>query len=180
MSRFLVVEGTECAGKTTLISEVRRRIPLDVKYLGHRPGCDQFQRYLVEYASASQCILNRSHISETIYASINDRPPSFSELQSELLDGILLTTAVLVHCFAPTSVLVERLTTRSNLQPVIPDSLEELNSAFLSHVDRLEAHADAPTIIRYSSTGDHLPRVLAQIEELLLFPATDVPPWRQQ
>lgn len=93
IERNIIVEGVERAGKTTLIDEIRRKIPgWDLKYLGHKDG-SQFDRYMWEYRVNRGVIFNRSHFSEVVYSKLRQRGEPFTEAEREVLDDVVARSA---------------------------------------------------------------------------------------
>ena len=68
----VLVEGVECAGKTTLIRALRERLDWDCKALSHRPA-HQFDRFMGEYLLGRDVVFNRGH-----YRTFNSLPVNSS------------------------------------------------------------------------------------------------------
>lgn len=126
----IIVEGVECAGKTTLIEEIRRRIPgWDLKYLGHRDG-NQFDRYMWEYMVNKGTIFNRSHFSEVVYSKLRQRGEPFTEPERKILDDVVARKTLVIFCDPRIEDAKARFMQRSTVQPVQLEELEVVHGMF--------------------------------------------------
>jgi len=142
----VIIEGVECAGKTTLIDFLRKeRLPWDVKYVAHQEG-DQFDRYMYEYITARNILINRSHFSECVYGTLWRGGTSFEEYERKTLDSYVRRHMIVVHCDAPTELLLDRYANRDFDQMAKAEELDTIRSGFL----RVLAGTDC---IRYESTS---------------------------
>lgn len=97
---FIVVEGNDCTGKSTLVSELRsslRFLGFDTKNLVHRPG-DQYMRYLREYLNADRIVFNRGHYSELVYGDVLRNEISFSKTELESLQSVINKFGIVIYC----------------------------------------------------------------------------------
>lgn len=92
----VLVEGPDCAGKSTLVKELHNRLRLDARFLGHKETPSQFRRYLTEYAAAHETVFDRGHLSELVYSQVLGRPAPFSKREATILNGISAETQVVV------------------------------------------------------------------------------------
>jgi len=142
----VIIEGVECAGKTTLIDYLRKeKLPWDVKYVAHQEG-DQFDRYMVEYITAHNILLNRSHISECVYGTLWRGGVPFEEYEQQTLDNYVRRHMVLVHCDAPTELLLDRYANRDFDQMAKVEELDAIRTGF-------ERVLEGTDCIRYESTS---------------------------
>lgn len=126
----IIVEGIECAGKTTLIDEVRREIPgWDLKFLGHKDG-NQFRRYAWEYNVNEGTIFNRAHYSELVYSTLHNRANPFTETGRQILDSLVGESTLVIFCDPEIEDVKERYMQRETAQPVDYDELEEVHGLF--------------------------------------------------
>ena len=157
----LVVEGVECAGKTTLIREFRARVSnLDVIALSHQDG-HQFDRFMSAYVTADGVIFNRSHVSESVYAELWGRERPFSPAEREVLNSFVARRFVTVLCTADPATLRKRFAARSFDQKARQNELDEIAGLFDTEVSAIPH-------IRYVSSGpDALDATLDAIEDAL-------------
>ncbi len=142
----VIIEGVECAGKTTLIDYLRKKtLPWDVKYMAHQTE-NQFDRYIYEYVTARNVLLNRSHISECVYGTLWRGGVPFKEYEQQTLDNYVRRHMVLVHCDAPTELLLDRYSDRDFDQMAKAEELNAIRAGF----ERVLAGTDC---IRYESTS---------------------------
>lgn len=155
----LVVEGVECAGKTTLIREFRARVSnLDVIALSHQEG-HQFDRFISAYVDAEGVVFNRSHISETVYAKLWNRGRPFSPAEREVLDSFVARRFITVLCTADPATLRTRFAKRNFDQQARMNELEEIAELF-------DEELASQSYIRYVSSGpDTLEATLDAIED---------------
>lgn len=159
--RALVVEGVECAGKTTLIREFRDSVVnWDIKSLSHQPG-RQFDRFMCEYVSAHGLILNRAHVSELVYARLWDRGRPFSDAERDVLDDYAARHFTLVLCTADQAVLERRYAERGFNQRAKVAELPRITEFFDEECERVPH-------IRYVSSGpDALAKAISDIRRSL-------------
>lgn len=158
----LVVEGVECAGKTTLIREFRARISnLDIIALSHQTG-HQFDRFMNVYVDAAGVVFNRSHISESVYAKLWDRERPFSGAEREVLDSFVARRFVTVLCTADQATLRRRFAERNFDQKARIDELEEIAGLFDAEL------AGMPYIHYVSSSPDALNAALDAIQDAFM------------
>jgi thymidylate kinase len=128
----IIIEGVECAGKSTLIQKLRSEvIPWDCKMLGHK-SVNQFDRFISEYVNGSEVIFNRSHLSELVYSELFNRETPFSPEERKVLDEYIGRHYVVVLCEAETPILVERYKTRDYDQKVNENELNHIKEIFIT------------------------------------------------
>jgi thymidylate kinase len=139
-TRFIVVEGNHCTGKTTLVEELRGILSpqgWDTKNLVHRPG-NQFHRYLLEYATADRVVYNRSHYAELVYGQFYRGKNPFGKSEVQALDAVVEADGLVIYCDLPVKDIKMRLERRNSTEVLSTDetTLEELtaNSAAFEEV----------------------------------------------
>lgn len=158
----LVVEGVECAGKTTLIREFRARVSnLDVIALSHQDG-HQFDRFMSAYVAANGVVFNRSHVSEEVYAKLWNRERPFSDAERQVLDSFVARRFVTVLCTADAATLRARFAERNFDQKARMAELEEIAELFDTRFERL------PHIRYVSNSRAALDAALDAIEDALV------------
>lgn len=167
--RFILVEGNECTGKTTLVEALRgvlRPQGWDAKDLVHRPG-DQFLRYLTEYSHADRVIFNRSHFAEHVFAGLYRSGSPFSSVDLEMLGTIVRKYGLVVYCDLPVTEIKKRLDARNQREILGADdtSLAELTANAAGFQQALEHES----VIRYTpNTPADLRKVLEVIQQKVL------------
>jgi thymidylate kinase len=147
--KFIIVEGNDGTGKTTLVDElsgVLRPQGWDTKTLVHRPG-DQFSRYLLEYSNADRIIFNRSHFAEQVFGSIYRGQNPFSDSELEMLNAIVRQYAMVIYCDLPILEIKKRLDRRNQREVLNTDdtSLEHLET----HSARFQKVLECESFVHY-------------------------------
>ena len=157
----IIVEGVECAGKSTLIQKLRSEIvPWDCKMLGHKPGI-QFDRFISEYVINDEVVFNRSHISEVVYSELWQRETPFSSEEYRVLNDYIKRHFILILCEAETSALIERYQARDYHQKVSADELDKVKELFIAKCANLN-------VVRYDgSKKENLLAIIPIIQNLL-------------
>lgn len=130
--QFMVVEGPDCAGKSTLVENLKNALKWDSKALTHQEG-DQFQRYLREYAQADGVIFDRGHVSEMVYSMIWRGGNPFSGAEKDLLDEICLRKGLLIYVSPSMITLYARYHAKKVLNKI--DELPWKESIDLFHIE---------------------------------------------
>lgn len=131
MNKFgIIIEGVECAGKTTLIQRIRSEVlPWDCKMLAHVEG-KQFDRFIYEYMFTHNIIFNRSHISEVVYSRLWNRASPFTKSEREVLDDYINRNYILILGTADEDKLVERYNSRNYKQKITANQINKIKSLF--------------------------------------------------
>lgn len=149
MIRNILVEGPDCAGKSTLVKELKNHLGWDSLALTHKEG-PQYERYVNYYAVSSQTIFERGHLSEVIYSELFDRPRPFSPRQLRILNWMLAENILVVLADAPDPLLLRRYHARSHTRQIVdPITLIQAAKAFRRWPQKLPK---STKIIGYSST----------------------------
>ncbi len=162
----IVIEGIDCAGKSTLAKELKTALGWDMRFLGHKNCQSQFLRYLKEYGTLEQTIIERSHVSESLYGKLFGRESPFSKSEEEILDGILAETALVIACVPPLALARERYAERTHVRQIITsDTLAPGHEIFEHYFD---ARKKFPNILRYESKNfDELESLVSKIVEIV-------------
>lgn len=154
----ILIEGVECAGKTTLIKGVRDKIvPWDAKYLAHQPG-QQFERFMYEYMVNRNIIFNRGHFSEAVYSRLWGRETPFQPHELQVLNDYARRNLLVVLCEADVDTLVRRYGERDHFQKAAAPELEKIKQLFEEQFEGVEC-------IRYVSTDQQtLERALEELK----------------
>jgi thymidylate kinase len=169
--KFIIVEGNDGTGKTTLVDElsgVLRPQGWDTKTLVHRLG-DQFSRYLLEYSNADRIIFNRSHFAEQVFGSIYRGTNPFSDTELETLNAIVRQYAMVIYCDLPILEIKKRLDRRNQLEVLSTDdtTLEQLEVS-ANVFQKVFAHEN---VVRYEPhTQLDLQGVLEMVVQKILKP----------
>lgn len=147
--RGVIVEGSDCSGKTTLVKRLKAALSdsgWDVLDMGHKPG-DQFARYLRTYLDADGLVLDRGHLSEVVYGDLWREGRHFAPWERQLLDDLVKDEFLLVLCTASPEVLAERYGARTYGQVAAKDELSRIQEHFESTLAPLQP-------LRYTSTDE--------------------------
>jgi thymidylate kinase len=128
--RNIIIEGVECAGKTTLIDALSRECRgWDIKYLPHKDG-NQFKRYVHEYLTNEKTIFNRSHLSEVVCGSLWRGGPGMSEEETSTLNKLVGEEFVVVLVDADPEVIKQRFRERGYVEGAKIDEVEAVQKGF--------------------------------------------------
>ena len=164
LKKNILIEGIDCAGKSTLAKEIRSEFGSDIKFLGHQKGW-QFDRYLKEYALAQNIILERGHLSEEVYSHIFGREPPFTSNQRSILEEILKEKFIVVMCIPKTSLAKKRYRERKNITQNTPLlSISKGNYLFKKTTKRISSYKNI--IIYKSQNFSEIKDVIKKIKQL--------------
>ena len=165
--RFIIVDGNDCTGKSTLVSELRSALRphggWDTKHLVYRTG-DQFLRFLSEYVNGENLIFNRSHYSEIIYGKHLRGTELFSQAHLNALETFIKQYGLVIHCALPPDEILIRMEARNRIEILDEDEIcEELIRAISEEYDRI---LNDPDVIKYCCrTPDDLRKVIEVVKE---------------
>ena len=132
--RGIIVEGIDCAGKSTLIKRIKQKYKahggFDVKELDHVECESQYERYLHEYATQNDVILHRSHISEAVFTEFFHRPCSFTGDELTVLDGIVNNDYLVIYASVERALFEERMDATKDNQVIGKGDYEAIVSLF--------------------------------------------------
>jgi len=173
--RAILIEGVECAGKTTLIRELRDGLPWDCKALSHRAG-HQFDRFIHEYTLGMNVVFNRGHYSEIVYSRLWNRAAPFSDAEEAVLNSYVSRHILVVLCTANVATLQARYENRNYRQHASCSELAQI-------CDLFDQALCAVPHLRYTSTDDvALAEIVARIRRQLQtsLPASEEPNSREK
>lgn len=156
----VLVEGVECAGKTTLIRALRERLDWDCKALSHRPA-HQFDRFMGEYLLGRDVVFNRGHYSELVYSRLWGREEPFSTAERAVLTDYASRHFLVVHCTADLDTLRLRYERRGYAQRARSSELARILELFE------ETFAAVPHLRYASNDADALAAVVERLASRL-------------
>ena len=160
----ILVEGPDCAGKSTLINRLKNELCFDAKSLHHRDGC-QFSRYLKEYAAQTKIIFDRGHISEVVYSTLWRGGNPFNIDESTVLNSIVRLQMITILALPDISSLRDRYLSRAYPQKI---SLAELETGSHLFEDYFQSHQMTPTIVYCSKNVEELESVVKKVSRIIL------------
>lgn len=156
----IIVEGPDCSGKSTLVDRVKNELRWDSRALHHKEG-DQFLRYLREYASLDQTVIDRAHFSEDVYSALWNRKTPFSDEERNILDGICKARTLILFAYPSIEAMQQRYNARNFKQTIQFDEL--VKSRELFH-QRLHPICD---IVYTSSDYEELENVVEKVKRMV-------------
>lgn len=135
---FIIVEGPDGAGKTTLIKKLQAQFP-NSKYLHFgvpEEPTKQYEMYLHAIETAGKysdiIILDRCWYSDMVYAPIMRGTEDVTVATSRKLDAAIITYGggIVIYCTAPIDVLWERCQTRGEDYVKDIETLQKLSQAY--------------------------------------------------
>jgi len=163
----IVVEGTDCSGKTTLMDALKNRLCYlgwDVVNLGHRDG-NQYNRYISQYLKADKVIFDRGHFSEIVHGDLWRGGHGMSTKEVNNLNEYVFRNFLVVFVHAPEEILKERYYSRLYDQIIKSDELAVVQS-------RLAALLTNPCVLKYDSNS--LTGRDDMVEKVLLLLSKDI------
>lgn len=161
MFHFIIIEGMDCSGKSTLVNQLKNALHWDSKSLHHRKG-DQFERYLKEYALQENTIFDRAHFSEKVYAQLWRGGNPFRKEQEEILNNIIKQRALVIFACPDSAVLKRRYEERDYEQQIRLYELEKSRELFC------EALKTIPHRIYRSSNKEELKKLIEDVKDEVL------------
>lgn len=149
MIKGIIVEGSDCAGKTTLIQSLKVSLShsgWDISILGHRE-VPQFDRYMKAYTNANKVIFDRGHFSEIVYGDLWRGGNAIGSWEQSFLNSYVFENFLVIFVQAPIKTLKERYSAREHGQTVTEQELELVQARFaslLSHQTVLCYDASSP------------------------------------
>jgi len=160
MKTQILVEGSDCSGKTTLVERLKNELRWDAKSLHHLEG-DQFKRYLKEYALQENIVFNRGHYSEIAYDKLWSRGNSFSKEQQQILYNLCNQNMLVIFANPPLAVLQERYMQRNFSQQIKYEELELIQTYFCEIMDTV------PHLLYQSTSYQELDYLIQQVSRQL-------------
>jgi thymidylate kinase len=148
MIKGIIVEGSDCSGKTTLIDALQDQLShsgWEVVNLGHEDG-GQFKRYMNSYIHADKAIFDRGHFSEIVYGGLWRGGHGMSTQEVNALTEYVFNNFLVIFAHAPEDILIQRYYSRSYDQIINSDELTVVQSSLAD----LLTH---PNVLQYDSTS---------------------------
>ena len=158
--RYVIVEGPDCSGKSTLVERLKNSLRWDSKYLRHADG-NQFFRYLREYATQEAIIFDRAHFSESVYSRMWRGGSPFSQKEKQILDEVSSLHGLVIFCLPPLATTKERYKNRGFEQQITLGELEESRKLFLAESKKTEH------ILYHSENYEELEELIAKVKGLV-------------
>lgn len=156
--RTILVEGPDCSGKSTLINRLKNNLRWDSRSLHHKEG-EQFSRYLREYSSCEEVVIDRGHISESVYSQLWNREKPFSRYERRILDDIVKERFIVVFSCPDLETLQKRYQGRDFEQQIKMEELAQSRKIFIKNMSLL-------SFIQYKSDNyGELDRLIDKIME---------------
>ncbi len=130
MIKGIIVEGSDCSGKTTLINILHGHLShsgWNIVNLGHEDG-DQFERYMNSYMRADKAIFDRGHFSEIVYGDLWRGGHGIKTQKVDALNEYVFKNFLVIFVHAPEEVLKERYCSRQYEQIIKGDELARVQS----------------------------------------------------
>ncbi|MBI4153778.1 hypothetical protein HY501_00425 [Candidatus Woesearchaeota archaeon] len=124
----IIIEGPDCAGKSTLVKALKNELHWDAKALHHKPG-NQFPRYLKEYAENENTIFERAHFSEEVYSDLWSRPP-LNRKERLVLDEICKIDTIIIFACPSSGTIKKRYLERNYRQQIKLSELKKARGLF--------------------------------------------------
>ncbi len=156
----IIIEGPDCSAKSTLVERVKNTLRWDSRYLRHKEA-DQFERYLLEYASANQVVFDRGHFSESVYSKLWRGGSPFSKKQKEILNKICCEKTLLIFACPSVKNIKSRYLSRNYGQQIKVEELE------LSRILFIEEFRSLTKIIYKSEDYDELENLLVKVKQIV-------------
>jgi thymidylate kinase len=133
---MFIIEGPDCAGKSTLCSLLSLVLKLDVIHLDSKSD-NSYEAYKkrINDMIKTPVIYDRFFFSEAVYSQILHRERAFSDSEYTLLQRKLLNSNVqTIHCTSSDHTLLKRAEERGETF-VTPQQLLSISTAFWRHFE---------------------------------------------
>lgn len=130
----VIVEGSDCSGKTTLINHLASKLSSygwDEIDLRHRNG-DQFERFLKAYINSERVLFDRAHFSEIVFGNLWRGGNQFNDWQLQILNKYSLENFIVVFAFTSEDILINRYKARKNHQVIKQEELIKVQNDFFN------------------------------------------------
>ncbi|MEK6926651.1 MAG: hypothetical protein AABW50_05225 [Nanoarchaeota archaeon] len=156
----IIVEGSDCSGKSTVVERLKNFLRWDSKSLHHIEG-DQFKRYLREYSFSDFVIFDRSHFSEIVYSILWRNGSPFSESEKMILDFLAQKETIIILSCPSLELMKERYSSRNFTQQIKLEELEKARNLFL------EALEGIPYLFYSSKNFEELDFLIEKVKEIV-------------
>lgn len=153
MANYIIVEGPDGAGKTTLIEELLKSYPGAIsKHFGHIPNPDEYWSIYAEAIEENNnktvVIFDRSWYSDMVYGPVMRNKLEMSPIHARMLDALVVANGggMIIYCTAKTDILWKRCKARGETYIT---SIEQLNAISQTYEDVMDL-AKLP-VIRYNT-----------------------------
>jgi thymidylate kinase len=158
--RFIVVEGPDCSGKSTLVERLKNSLHWDSKYLRHAKK-KQFFRYLGEYATQKNTIFDRAHFSEEVYSHMWRGGSPFLPEEKRILDEICHLHALTIFCLPSKEDMIARYNSRDFDQQITLPEMIASYEAFESEAKK------SGNLIYKSQNYAELDELISKVKEMV-------------
>ena len=158
--RFVIVEGPDCSGKSTLVERLKNSLHWDSKYLRHAKK-NQFFRYLSEYATQKNTVFDRAHFSEEVYSQMWRGGSPFATDEKKILDDICHLHALTIFCLPSKEDMTARYNSRDFDQQI---TLAEMVESYEAFAKQAEKFGD---LIYHSQNYAELDTLVEKVKELV-------------
>ena len=156
----IIIEGPDCSGKSTLVDRIKNVLRWDAKSLHHVEG-DQFNRYLSEYVSANNTVLDRSHFSEIVYSDLWGRSRPFTKEEGRLLDFASQRNSVIIFACPTLEIMESRYKKRKFDQQIKFEELEKSRNLFIDTLNGIKKLA------YFSRDFEELDNLVFKVKEMI-------------
>ncbi len=160
----ILIEGIDCAGKSTLAKELKNALGWDTRSLHHGKG-NQFLRYLKEYASTDCTIFERGHVSEIVYGKLFKRKNPFTKSEEKILNAIIGETGIIISCIPPLGLALERYRSRKHVRQIVKE--KEIIAGRKIFMEYFHKNRDWRLIRYYSKSFAELDSVIRKVKLIL-------------
>jgi len=161
MIDYIIIEGPDCSGKSTVVNRIKNAPRWDSKSLSHSEG-DQFTRYLQQYAFGKNTVFDRSHLSEIVYSKLWRGGNPFSAEEEAILNDIINERALVIFTCPDEKTIEERYKARSYEQQIKLEELKQSRQLFC------ETLKPIPHIHYTASNYDELDELVGRVKDEVL------------
>lgn len=158
--KFIIVEGPDCSGKSTLVERLKNTLRWDSKYLRHAKG-NQFFRYLQQYSLGKSTVFDRAHFSEVVYSRMWRGGSPFSKREKQILDDICTLHGLVIFCLPRMKIMERRYNKRGFEQQI---TIEELDHSY----QLFTKESESAHLIYRSESYEELENLLLKVKDMVL------------
>jgi thymidylate kinase len=161
MIDYIIIEGPDCSGKSTVVNRIKNALRWDSKSLHHQEG-DQFSRYLQQYALGKNTVFDRSHISEIVYSKLWRGGNPLTTEEENILNNIIGQRALVIFTCPDEATIEERYKTRAYEQQIKLEELKQSRNLFC------ETLKSIPHIHYTASSYEELDNLVRRVKNEIL------------